>query len=265
LAGYKNAEQQAEIPMLLIAPTIVNGGRKLYISPMGVSYLSRALPSEKENLNLRVKGVDFRHFFEHQEADSLRFVTALRMSATFPYVTPSVLLPSEPVMEIMDAGLTDNYGVSDAIRFLYVFRDWIAQNTAGVVFLNIRDDVKITEIPPYKEQHYLQKAFTPIQKILGNMNNLQDINNDNHIEYARTWFGGNIHVLEFEYQDPVENSKASLNWRLTTKEKESIKKAVYAPSNSKALEKLNLLLLANETDKAVKGWGLSDKEGASPK
>jgi hypothetical protein len=79
-----------------------------------------------------------------QDADSLRFLSALRMNATFPYITPNVSLPSTPAMEIMDAGLSDNFGVSDAVRFLYVFRQWIGENTSGVILLSIRDTPRST-------------------------------------------------------------------------------------------------------------------------
>jgi hypothetical protein len=68
------------------------------------------------------------------------------MSATFPYITPTVTLPSYPEMEIMDAGLADNFGFTDAIKFLHVFKDWIAENTSGVILVSIRDSKKELEI-----------------------------------------------------------------------------------------------------------------------
>ncbi len=40
----------------------------------------------------------------------MRLLTALRINATFPYVLPNVWLPSKPVIDVMDAGLRDNYG-----------------------------------------------------------------------------------------------------------------------------------------------------------
>ncbi|WP_373397322.1 hypothetical protein V8V91_22580 [Algoriphagus halophilus] len=69
------------------------------------------------------------------------------MSATFPFITPNVQLPSIPEMETMDTGLSDNFGVQDALRFIYVFQKWISENTSGVVLITIRDSEKSTEIP----------------------------------------------------------------------------------------------------------------------
>jgi len=142
LIEYREPERLAQIPMLLMAPTIVNDGRKLYISAQPVSYMNSPLLNNLPVANQKLKGVEFLRLFEEQDASHIRFLSALRMNATFPYITPNVALPSEPIMEVMDAGLSDNFGVSDAVKFLYIFRDWISENTSGVIFLTIRDTPK---------------------------------------------------------------------------------------------------------------------------
>ena len=70
------------------------------------------------------------------------------MSATFPYITPNTTLPTEPPIKIMDAGISDNFGLSDAIRFVFAYKDWIAENTSGIVFVSIRDSPKLNTIAP---------------------------------------------------------------------------------------------------------------------
>jgi len=42
LGDYKQPEQDAEIPMAFITPSIVNDGRRMIISPQGVSYMTMA-------------------------------------------------------------------------------------------------------------------------------------------------------------------------------------------------------------------------------
>ncbi len=42
LADYRIPEQESVIPMVIMAPTIINDGRKLYISPQNVSYMTLA-------------------------------------------------------------------------------------------------------------------------------------------------------------------------------------------------------------------------------
>jgi hypothetical protein len=262
LKSYQRPEAEAIIPMLIMSPTVVNDGRKLYISPQNVSYMCTAQLGTKYNTQQRIKGIEFRRMFKDQWADSLHFLSALRMSATFPYITPNVVLPSYPTMEIMDAGLSDNFGYTDAIRFMYVFRDWISENTSGVVIVSIRDSDKEMQIEKRKGQTIFEKVFNPIGSLYNNWDMLQDITNDNLVDYASGWFKGKMDVVNFEYipqskdweelkirklshkaiQKKEQQERASLSWHLTTREKESIKRTIYEANNIAALERLQLLL-----------------------
>ena len=69
--------------------------------------------------------IDFASFFAKQDPYNLRILTAMRMNATFPIVLPNVWLPSNPVIDVMDAGLRDNYGQETTLRFIEAFDDWI--------------------------------------------------------------------------------------------------------------------------------------------
>ena len=62
--------------------------------------------------------IDFASFFAKQNPYNLRMLTAMRMNATFPIVLPNVWLPSNPVIDVMDAGLRDNYGQETSLDFL---------------------------------------------------------------------------------------------------------------------------------------------------
>ena len=261
LRNYYEPERLAQIPMLVFSPTIVNDGRKLYISPQHVSYFTEADHVVPRYLIPKLKGVEFRRFFEAQDADNLRFLSAVRMNATFPYVTPNVVLPSQPAMEIMDAGISDNFGVADAVRFVYVFREWIAKNTSGVVFLSIRDSPKEHIIEKNTDQSLFSRLFTPISSLYRNWGHIQDINNDNAIEYARQMLPKfPVHQVEISYstyqnsmsdtiKTPTADSvrrqnyeRISLSWRLTEREKMNMKNAIHDPRNQAAIQRLQQLL-----------------------
>jgi len=255
ISDYYQPEVNADIPMLIMAPTIINDGRKLYISPHHVSYLMNA--GDSAYRADKVDGIDFLRFYEHHGAENLRFLSGLRMSATFPYITPNITLPSDPPMEIMDAGITDNFGISDAVRFLYAFKDWISENTSGVIILSIRDSEKDGEIEAEKNISLFERFTLPISSIYQNFESLQDINNDNKIEYARSWYDGTISRVDIQYEPEdnamlnlstsdslrMENTKrASLSWRLTSREKQSLIDNINSPKNQEALYKLKQLL-----------------------
>ncbi len=259
LADYRDPEAAAEIPLIILAPTIINDGRKLYISPQNMSYMTLANEAIDGSSNYRVTGVDFINFFKKQNSQNLRFLTGLRMSATFPYITPNIRLPSEPSIEIMDAGVSDNYGISDALRFLYVFRDWFASNTSRVIILSIRDTQKDSSIKPASNLSILQRIGAPVSSVYNNLGNIQDLNNDKSIGFAGTWFNGELHTIEIEYNtssifegqeflnlnrelQAKETERASLSWHLTGKEKQNIVSRIYIRENAEAIESLKNLV-----------------------
>ncbi|HHP7241536.1 MAG TPA: patatin-like phospholipase family protein [Cyclobacteriaceae bacterium] len=256
LMDYKSPEQLSEIPMMILTPTILNDGRKLFISPQGLTYMGISQEIGRKAENFKNRGVDFKHLFQSQGASDLHFLSALRMSASFPYITPNVNLPSNPEIEIMDAGISDNYGISDAIRFLFVFQDWISENTSGVVFLIIRDTRKTGPIEDRPNPSIIDKLTYPIAGVYNNLANVQDIRNDERLETAKEWFNGELDVVELEYDtyslfDGATNAidkhekkikRASLSWHLTTKEKKNIIENIERTKNQNALNKLQRII-----------------------
>lgn len=245
ILDYRMVEQQAIIPMMLVAPTIVNDGRKLYIAAQDMSYMTLGNPYERNNLGVKVRGIEFRRFFKAQQADSLRFTTALRMNATFPYITPNVILPSKPGMAIMDAGLSDNFGVSDALHFMYIFKDWIKANTDGVVMISIRDKPKERKLTIEAQKGNLDQIFAPISGVLLNIFALQDGNNDRLLEVIRTLLDNRLDVVDFRYLDVNTidlHQEASLSWHLTSTEKKDIARAIHSEFNQKSIQKLKILM-----------------------
>ena len=254
LLAYKEPEQKSMIPMMIMAPTIINDGRKLYISPQNISYM---MGNEDSSNSQKINGIEFLRFYEDQDSKNLRFLSGLRMSATFPYITPNITLPSSPSMEIIDAGITDNFGISDAIRYLYAFREWISENTSGVVILSIRDSQKDGPINKKSNLSLFERFSLPISSIYQNFESLQDINNDNKEEYAKKWFDSSIETLNIQYvpQDMFKSNlsigdslrmtnirRASLSWRLTSREKQSLAENINSENNQKTLQRLVRLL-----------------------
>lgn len=235
IADYQKPEFEGDIPALLASPLITNDGRKLYISPQPVSFLN--LRPKGKSI---VQGVDFRALLKNQNADSLRFLTALRMSATFPYVTPTITLPTAPPIKIADAGISDNYGVVDALIFLNVFKEWILENTKEVVLLSIRDSEKNAELGPVESENMLERFLSPIQSAYSSWDKVQTIKNDQFFELTTSQFGGHLKRIEFQYgKDEDLEQRASLSWRLTELEKRNIIKAIHQKNNKKRLSALS--------------------------
>lgn len=255
IKAYDTAEIKAVIPMMILSPTVVNDGRKLYIAARPVSFMNYDVMSSPEYTLSKLSGVDFISLFQDQNGEDLRFLSALRMTATFPYITPNTSLPSDPVIQIMDAGISDNFGLSDAIRFVYAYRNWIAENTSGIVLLSIRDSPKRGDIAPRIKQNMLDALTQPISNVYNNFENFQDINSDMQINHAKSWLNTDIDRIDLQYELEnyipilqkmdslrVNNPRASLSWRLTTREKFGIITSINSPENQKELLRLKELL-----------------------
>ncbi len=246
LGDYLEPEQTAKIPTLILSPTIANDGRKLYVSSQPVSYMTSSSRPEQEQFNMR--GVDFQTFFRANSPEDLSFLSALRMSASFPYITPNISLPAEPRVEIMDAGISDNFGISDAIKFISAFKNWIQKNTDGIVFLVVRDSRSDDPIKKISNPSVIDRLTYPIASVYNNLTNMQDINNDINIEHMRSWFESDLDVIEVAYDSYTSNGeqneveRASLSWHLTTREKQNIIQNIEIPSNKRAIRELQELL-----------------------
>ena len=236
LKAYEPLERDASIPMLLLSPTIANDGRKLYISSIPVSYMNF-----NPELPGKIRGIDFRDYFDSHGAGDISLLTGLRMSASFPYITPTLSLPSEPRLEIMDAGISDNFGISDAILFLQNFREWIAENTSGVVLLVIRDTEKSTEPKPRPHAGIISRFTSPISSVYNNLASIQDLNNDRQLQTVNSWLDAPFDIVELAYGGDTKDGRASLSWHLTSKEKESIQQAIEHEKNVAQLKKLQSL------------------------
>ncbi len=187
--------------MMILSPIITNDGRKLYIASQPVSYMNFEISAFPDYPSNKISGVDFHRLFGNHGAANLRFLSALRMSATFPYITPNTTLPTNPPIEIMDAGVADNFGISNTLRFVYSFKDWIAENTGGIVIISIRDSPKLGTISPKTGESILDNLTQPISNVYNNLENFQDINNDALIGQTRSWFKGTIDRIDIQIME----------------------------------------------------------------
>jgi hypothetical protein len=260
ITAYAQPELEGKIPMMILSPTVVNDGRKIYIASRPVSFMNNEMENSGGYEDIKYSGMDFIRFLDGHGSKNLRFLSALRMSATFPYITPNTTLPTEPPIQIMDAGISDNFGLSDAVRFIFPFRKWINENTSGIIIVSIRDSPKVRDIPPTSEQTIVDEITQPISSVYNNFENFQDITSDLLIGQASEWLSRPIERIDFEYQaenyipilqkmDSIRqnSARASLSWRLTTREKRGIIGNINSERNKEGLAKLKSLLLAPDS------------------
>ena len=243
LGSYRDAEKEAVIPMVFITPSIVNDARRLIISPQRVSYMMVAPVGVKNQHSVEIDAVDFGLLFSKQDAQNLRFLSALRMNATYPYVLPNVHLPSAPAIEVMDAGFLDNYGIFSATRFLQVFREWILANTSGAILVQISTSQRIEQIMPSDRNGIIESLVNPLG-IAGKVFVRQQFEFDNSIGFIFDLLGHeNFQVIRFIcHPSRPEQQEASISYHLTRKEKQDVIDAFALPANQESLGELRKAL-----------------------
>jgi hypothetical protein len=239
IGDYRKPEQEGIIPMLYFTPSIVNDARRLVISPQGVSFMMTPPLGTKRPNALEIDAVDFGWLFEEHDAYNLRFLSALRMNSTYPYILPNVHLPTSPEIEVMDAGFIDNYGVLSATRFLQVFREWMQENTSGVILLQIASSQKTEHISHSDNQGSIESLFNPLgiaAKVLAR----QEFEHDNSLGFMYDLLGKDrFEVVRFIYRPaPGTKREASISFHITAREKEDIINAIHLEENQSGLRQL---------------------------
>lgn len=241
LAYYAQREADGIIPMVLINSTIVNDGRKLMVGSQPVAYLTQPEYSVHD-AEPPIDAVDFSAFFRGKDPLNLRLTSALRMNATFPFVLPVVRLPSKPYMNIMDAGLRDNFGIEVASRYLFAMRDWINKNIDNVVFLEIRDSRECDVSASSSESSFSSMLIDPLFVIQNKWEAFQSYKHSFLKDYAPYFMPGKLHYLTLCYFPQDYKKSAALNFHLTLKEKEDLYNSIYNKENVLAIDSLTRLL-----------------------
>lgn len=239
LVEYAIPEEKAQIPMMILSPTIINDERFLFISPRPVRYLTRPLNEDLHFSNRAVDGVDFQSFFNYCACENIKFTTALRLNATYPYILPPAQLPSIPSMQIMDAGIRDNYGIETIARFIGAFREWINQNTEGIIIIGINAvNNGSPQIAVEAAPSLMKRLLNPIWNLYYNWVQIQEYNNNFKIDLLSTGLDVPVQFLEFNYIPGPKERAASMSFHLTEGEKKNIRNAMNQMPNKEAMEQL---------------------------
>ncbi|HFA48150.1 MAG TPA: patatin-like phospholipase family protein [Bacteroidetes bacterium] len=238
VGDYAQPERDALVPMVFITPSIVNDGRRLVISAQPVAYMMVEPAGVEMPGSIQVDAVDFGQMFKAQGAENLRFTTALRMNATYPYVLPNVFLPSRPSIEVLDAGFRDNFGLKSATRFVTVFKDWIKENTGGLVFVIVRAFDRKHSVVTTKNQGVFETILNPLG-IAFKVMDLQDYEHDNDLGFLYYMFGKeNFDIVRFTYIPSQFMKDSPISFYLTERERNDILEGMGTEENRRNMEKL---------------------------
>jgi len=238
LKDYVADEKAANIPLMFFNSVVTRDSRKMIISTQPVRFMMKAPQDTANTPAVDPDAVDFTTFFAKQDPYSIRMLTAMRMNATFPIVLPNVWLPSDPVIDVMDAGLRDNYGQETTLRFLISFQDWIKENTSGVLVIQIRDRSAGGWEAPYLSDDISDHATKPFLLLQHNWFKMMEFFQNDMLNYYVSQSGSPVYKVAFQYAADKEENKAALNFHLTKREEKDIINAVSSVSNQQSFKKL---------------------------
>jgi len=241
LSDYAADEKAANIPLMIFNSVITRDGRKMMISTQPLSFMMKPLAFAQDTA-FGPDAVDFGALLAKQNPQNIRLLTALRMNATFPYVLPNVWLPTNPVIDVMDAGIRDNFGQETSLRFIDNFKDWIAANTGGVIIVQLRDRIKDNWQQPLETGSISDILVKPATMLQHNWYKLQDYFQTDQYSYLKDSLNHNLQRLTFMYVPAKEEKTAALNFHLTAAEKKDVIASFNTDYNQAVLKQLLLVL-----------------------
>jgi hypothetical protein len=244
LKDYAAEEKAANIPLMFFNSVVTRDSRKMIISTQPVRFMMLPPQDTTRVPFVDPDAVDFTTFFAKQDPYSIRMLTAMRMNATFPIVLPNVWLPSEPVIDVMDAGLRDNYGQETTLRFLISFDEWIKENTRGVLVIQIRDRLAGGWEAPYLSDDISDHATKPFLLLQHNWFKMMEYFQNDMLNYYTTRSGSPVYKIAFQYVTDNEENKAALNFHLTKREEKDIMVSINSAHNRESF--LRTLQLFNK-------------------
>lgn len=234
LGFFYNAEKSADIPLMILNSVITRDFKKMMISTQPLNFMMQQDYTDSTSSMTGPDAIDFAALFKNEHPMNLRMLTALRMNATYPYVLPGVWLPSNPVIDVMDAGLRDNNGEETSLRLLQKCKDWINENTRGVIIIQVRSRHKGSWDNNYHNGPISELVTKPFTMLQTNWFILQDYIQDDEISYAQAVLKVPLKRVAFMYIPEKEQIGASLNFHLTATEKQEVNRSLKRQNNVEA-------------------------------
>ena len=241
LKDYRDDEAAANIPLMLYHTVITRDGRMMILNTQPLRFMMKPPADSTEDI-AAADAVDYTSFFSRQDPFNLRLLTVLRMNATFPVVLPNVWMPSQPVIDVMDGGLRDNYGVENSLRFLSHMQEWIEQHTSGVLIIQVRDRMDGGWENPYEYDNLTGNTTKPFFLLQHNWYKMMDYFQSDMQNYFISNSGYPIHKISFQYIPRSEETKAALSFHLSEREKLDIAASLNSKHNQENFRRATQLL-----------------------
>lgn len=215
LSNWNAQTARGDIPAVVFNATIAETGERLLMATtaMGKGTSSGTARVDARNL----------HNINGEEKD-VSIVTAARLSATFPYVTPASRSNGKgPQPHVVDGGYYDNYGMATLVEWLDQALEASYREIKQVMVIEIRGAK--ADPNPARQRHtqyrgWFFQAFAPLLTLANVRSAGQVAHNDIEIELLKQKWQGRVRIRRLLFEFP--EIATPLSWHLTHEEQDCI-------------------------------------------
>lgn len=209
LAAWRAGVSAGWRPATIFNATIVDTGERLLFSTS----------------DLKIRSHGGRYFSDLFPQSDIPVTTAVRLSATFPFVTPAARAdadaPRAAKYHVVDGGYYDNYGVASLVEWLDAALENPESGCTQVLLLLLRSFPSGAGGEPSDSRGWFYQSFAPFSTLLHVRNTGQSSHSEVEIDLllrALKTDKRNIEVLSFQFEgDPP------LSWHLTGPQQQSLR------------------------------------------
>lgn len=215
LSKWRQRIRRGEMPVALFDCTAVETGRQFLVSPVDIHETSSFLAHQS-----------FRELYPERDLD---IVTAARLSATFPWVTPITRIDEQgqrPIIHVADGAYVDNYGITTMVEWLKeVLPEYVissARRDVLIIQINVRD-ASLAEVADYpRTGGWANATYGPLLTVLKTNSANQLARNAQVLHlFGDRWAqvdGVQLRVVQFALR-----SEVPLSWKLSQATVDSIR------------------------------------------
>jgi hypothetical protein len=231
LGDWREGVAEGWRPAVIFNATVVESGERFLL---GTTDLARATGRSS------LRDPEFPQFAGHD----ISLVTAARLSASFPYVSPAARPDvSGTQIHVVDGGYTDNYGVVTLVTWLDEALSAKDNPVRRVLVIEIRASPPGSEPPPLSWHGWPYQAYAPISAMLNVRDAGQLPRNVEELDIVRRFAAScNLDIEDTVFAYPPED--APLSWHLSPNDKKEIENIWISPATEQEKQKVREFLAA---------------------
>ncbi len=218
-AELADSERAGKATSVILSPMLAESGAPAFFSNLSLTAIrARGIGASEGRTrdDINKESVEVFEVFPRAHRE-MKLATAVRLNATFPFVSPSISLPVRPSRRVVDAGYYDNYGIDVAAAYLDCepIRDWIVKNCSGVAVIEVRAFPTDFGTPPIARwKRAWQFLTSPIEAVASARGSSQLFRNNQQLRRIQAKYNAEAAADFLEVFTLEASVEASMSWTL---------------------------------------------------